>query len=83
MISQDLAIIIQAVIEEASNANCEFITVEHLLYGVIHDEYGSQILEACGCNLKKLETDLKKHLKEENHLFITFTQVTWYNEEHI
>ena len=65
MISQDLAIIIQAVIEEASNANCEFITVEHLLYGVIHDEYGSQILEACGCNLKKLETDLKKHLKEE------------------
>ena len=65
MISQDLAIIIQAVIEEASNANCEFITVEHLLYGLIHDEYGSQILEACGCNIKKLETDLKKYLKEE------------------
>jgi ATP-dependent Clp protease ATP-binding subunit ClpA len=65
MISQELAIIIQAVIEEASNANCEFITVEHLLYGVIHDEYGSQILEACGCNIKKLEADLKKHLKEE------------------
>ncbi len=65
MISQDLAIIIQAVIEEASNANCEFITVEHLLYGVMHDEYGAQILEACGCNLKKLESDLKKHLKEE------------------
>ncbi|MBQ2593954.1 MAG: ATP-dependent Clp protease ATP-binding subunit ClpA [Candidatus Riflebacteria bacterium] len=65
MISQDLAIIIQAVIEEASNANCEFITVEHLLYGLIHDEYGAQILEACGCNIKKLETDLKKYLKEE------------------
>lgn len=65
MISQDLAIIIQAVIEEASNANCEFITVEHLLYGVIHDEYGAQILTDCGCNLEKLEADLKKHFKDD------------------
>ena len=65
MISQDLAIIIQAVIEEASNANCEFISVEHLLYGVLHDEYGSKILESCGCDITKLETDLKKYFKEE------------------
>lgn len=65
MISQDLAIIIQAVIEEASNANCEFISVEHLLYGVLHDEYGSKILESCGCDTTKLETDLKKYFKEE------------------
>ena len=65
MISQDLAIIIQAVIEEASNSNSEFITVEHLLYGVMHDEYGAKILEGCGCNLSKLEADLKKHFKDE------------------
>lgn len=65
MISQDLALIIQAVIEEASNTNCEFISVEHLLYGVIHDAYGAQILEGCGCDIPKLETDLKKYFQEE------------------
>ena len=65
MISQDLAIIIQAVIEEASSNSCEFISVEHLLYGVLHDEYGSQILEACGCDIVKLETDLKNYFNKE------------------
>ena len=54
MISKDLDIILQAVIEEASVREHEFITVEHLLYGILYDTKGIKTLRSCGCN-----TDLR------------------------
>ncbi|MDD3146680.1 MAG: ATP-dependent Clp protease ATP-binding subunit ClpA [Candidatus Riflebacteria bacterium] len=62
MISKDLDIILQAVINQAADECHEYITVEHLLYALLHDKEGAEILRACGCNLFELEKDLDEHL---------------------
>ena len=64
MISKDLDIILQAVIEQAAAERHEYITVEHLLYALLHDNEGAGILRACGCNLVELEADLDDHIAE-------------------
>ena len=62
MISKDLDIILQAVINQAADERHEYITVEHLLYALLHDKEGADILRACGANLFELEKDLDDHL---------------------
>ena len=47
MISKDLDIILQAVISQAVDERHEYITVEHLLYALIHDKEGVDIIKAC------------------------------------
>lgn len=64
MISKDLDIILQAVISQAVDERHEYITVEHLLYALIHDKEGVDIIKACGGNAFELEKDLDTHLAE-------------------
>lgn len=64
MISKDLDIILQAVIEQAAAHRHEFITVEHLLYALVHDAQGRKILNGCNANLNLLEKELEIHLRE-------------------
>lgn len=64
MISRDLDIIIQAVIEQAAAARHEYLTVEHLLFALVHDNHGRRILASCGCQLDDLEIEVEKHLQE-------------------
>lgn len=61
MISKDLDIILQAVIEQATSRGHEYLTVEHLLYGIAHDRSGIRILRACGCDLNQLKADLEDY----------------------
>lgn len=61
MISKDLDIILQAVIEEASKRRHEYLTVEHLLYGIAFDPTGIKILRACDCNIDELRQDLEEY----------------------
>jgi ATP-dependent Clp protease ATP-binding subunit ClpA len=60
MISKDLDIIIQAVIEEAASRHHEYITIEHLLYGMAFDSFGMKVLRACDCNIEELRQDLEE-----------------------
>ncbi len=64
MISKDLDIILQAVIEQAAAHRHEFLTVEHLLYALVHDGHGRRILQGCGASLTTLEKELEAHLRE-------------------
>ncbi|GAB4279631.1 MAG: ATP-dependent Clp protease ATP-binding subunit ClpA [Candidatus Rifleibacteriota bacterium] len=64
MISKDLDIILQAVIEEAAKRRHEYLTVEHLLYGIAHDSEGIKILRACGCDINKLRADLEDYFRD-------------------
>jgi ATP-dependent Clp protease ATP-binding subunit ClpA len=64
MISKDLDITLQAVIEEASKRRHEYLTVEHLLYGIAYDSVGMKILKACDCNIDKLRQDLEEYFTE-------------------
>jgi ATP-dependent Clp protease ATP-binding subunit ClpA len=60
MIKKDLEITFQGVIREARKRHHEYLTVEHLLYGILHDKDGRDILVNCGANLARLKAGLEK-----------------------
>jgi len=62
MFSDDLRVAMGMAHEDAKRRRHEFLTLEHLLYGLLHDPRASEILQACGADLKALEKDLVEYL---------------------
>ncbi|MEW6219487.1 MAG: ATP-dependent Clp protease ATP-binding subunit ClpA [Thermodesulfobacteriota bacterium] len=60
MISHDLEVALRAAIQEAKQRRHEFVTVEHLLYALLQDEFGTQIIAACGGNVGALRARLQE-----------------------
>jgi ATP-dependent Clp protease ATP-binding subunit ClpA len=65
MLNKDLEIAIGAALREARNRRHEYFCVEHLVYALLDDEYGSEILENCGANLDTLRRRLERFFEEE------------------
>ncbi len=64
MISRDLEILFQAVIREAAERRHEYLTVEHLLYGIIHDKKGREIITGCGASLSRIKKNLEEFFEQ-------------------
>ena len=62
MFSDDLRVALTMAADDAKGRRHEFLTLEHLLYGLLHDPRASEILEACGANLKALEKEAVEYL---------------------
>jgi ATP-dependent Clp protease ATP-binding subunit ClpA len=62
MLTDALRIAIGAAHESAIERRHEFLTLEHLLLGLLHDPRASEILTACGANLSQLEQGLEEVL---------------------
>ncbi len=62
MFSDDLRIALGMADEDARRRHHEFLLLEHLLYGLLHDPRASEILEACGADLKALEKEVLEYL---------------------
>ncbi len=58
MLADELRVALGMAVERARNARHEFLTLEHLLLGLLHDPDASNILSACGGDLRKLEAAL-------------------------
>jgi ATP-dependent Clp protease ATP-binding subunit ClpA len=56
MISRDFQIILQATAQEAQDNRHEYLTVEHVLLAVLHEELGIDIIAACGGDVARLKT---------------------------
>jgi ATP-dependent Clp protease ATP-binding subunit ClpA len=54
MLSRDFEAALSAAFEEARTRRHEYLCVEHLLYTLCNDDYGAEILEACGASIEKL-----------------------------
>jgi ATP-dependent Clp protease ATP-binding subunit ClpA len=63
MLSDELRVALGVALERARAQGHEFLTLEHLLMGLLHEPKASEILAACGANLKTLERDLDKILE--------------------
>jgi len=67
MISKELEIAFATAIREAKTRHHEMLTVEHLLYALLHDPVGSRILRNCGADIKELKQQLQdffsRHVK--------------------
>ena len=64
MISKELEFIIEATIRDAKTRGHEYITVEHLLYALLHDEKGIEIIGACGGDVAGLKSQVERFFEE-------------------
>ncbi|MBU49366.1 MAG: ATP-dependent Clp protease ATP-binding subunit ClpA [Deltaproteobacteria bacterium] len=65
MLSKDVEIVIQVAVNEAGRRGHEFVTVEHLLYALLHDDETVKVLRHCAADVDKLKEQLDEFLSEE------------------
>jgi len=63
--NRELQLTLQAAMREAVLRRHAYLTVEHLLLALCHDERGAEVLRHSGVNLKRLKVDLKRYLDDE------------------
>lgn len=68
MISKELEKTFNRAVGEASHRRHELVCVEHILWAMLDDAVGQEILVACGADLDKLRADLESYLAALNQL---------------
>jgi ATP-dependent Clp protease ATP-binding subunit ClpA len=63
MFAPSLEVVLNVSYREAASREHAYLTLEHLLYALAHDQEGEEILTACGANLPKLREDLQDYLE--------------------
>ncbi len=61
-VSKELQQTLQAAVAEARRRRHEYVTLEHLLHAMTKDKVASEVLLACGADLKLLEKELEDYL---------------------
>src|SRR5262245_14470449 len=64
MFSAAVEVLLTITYREAVSRRHAYITLEHLLYALAHDDEGERILAACGVDLPKLRRDLDSYLTD-------------------
>ncbi len=64
MFSVALEMVLNVAFREAVTRRHANLTLEHLLYAVANDPGGEEILRACGVDLERLRSELRRHLEE-------------------
>jgi ATP-dependent Clp protease ATP-binding subunit ClpA len=67
--SQALEIVLTIAHREATSRRHTHLTLEHLLYALVHDPDGEAILGACGADLPKLRQTLDTYLSDQVEQF--------------
>lgn len=65
MINKELEITIEATIRDAENRRHEYLTVEHILFAVLHDEWGIDIIANCGGDIVKIKSLLEDFFEKK------------------
>jgi ATP-dependent Clp protease ATP-binding subunit ClpA len=64
MFNQDVQITFSLAVREAQRRHHEFLTTEHVLYAMLFDEQGQEILRACGSDVDALRDDLELYFDQ-------------------
>ncbi len=64
MISRELQITLNLAVSEARRRKHEYLTLEHVLYALLHDQLGTEIIEACGGKRDPLKKQLEDFFDE-------------------
>lgn len=65
MISKDLSETLGFAVREAKKRRHEFVCVEHLLFAILFDTSGIEIIESCGASVENLKNDLEQFFEEK------------------
>lgn len=60
MLSKELELALIKAIKEAKSHRHEYVTVEHMLYGLLHDDLTCHIIDKCGGNNQNLKERLER-----------------------
>jgi len=64
MFSQAVQITFSLAVREAQRRHHEYLTVEHVLYALLFEEHGQQIISHCGGDVGTLKTELDSYFEE-------------------
>ena len=64
MLNREIESSIQKIINRARQKGHEYVTVEHLLYAILEDEWGSDILYHCGADIDFLRESLNEYFEK-------------------
>ncbi len=64
MISRELEVTLSLAVREASRRQHEFLTLEHVLYALLHDGDVSEVVRHCGGDVEKLKQEVDKFLSD-------------------
>ena len=65
MISKSLEATLSAALREARSRRHEYLCTEHLLYAILDDAYGKEILHNCGVIVSSLRKSLEEFFANE------------------
>ena len=58
MISKELSVTLGFAVREAKRRRHEYVGIEHILYAILHDNNGIEIIDGCGGNIDHLKHSL-------------------------
>jgi ATP-dependent Clp protease ATP-binding subunit ClpA len=64
-ISRELHLMLQASVREALARRHAYVTVEHLLYAILHDGRGAEVLRHSGADLSALKAALERYFEQD------------------
>jgi ATP-dependent Clp protease ATP-binding subunit ClpA len=64
MISKELSATLGFAVREAKKRRHEYVSVEHVLFAILHDSSGLEIVEKCGGNVESLKANLEMFFNE-------------------
>ncbi|HYQ47428.1 MAG TPA: ATP-dependent Clp protease ATP-binding subunit ClpA [Thermodesulfovibrionales bacterium] len=67
MINKEFELIIEATIKDARSQRHEYLTVEHILYAILHDDRGVDIIRNCGGDISRIKQALSEYFGEHIH----------------
>jgi len=65
MISKSLSAVLSGAVKEARKRRHEYVCVEHILYAIVHDSEGIEIIESCGGSVENIQKELEKFFNEK------------------
>ena len=63
MINKELELTIQATIKDAMSRRHEYLTLEHLLFAILHDDFGVKVVANCGGNIPRMKAEINTILE--------------------
>ena len=63
--SRELHMTLQSAFQEAVHRRHAYVTVEHLLFALLHDERGVEIIQSCGGHVETLKQELERFFRED------------------
>jgi ATP-dependent Clp protease ATP-binding subunit ClpA len=65
MISKELSVTLGFAVREAKRRRHEYVGIEHILYAILHDSNGLEIVAGCGGNIEQMKENLEAFFKDK------------------